>query len=289
MYPLLRVLSDNKRIGYCVSDCGSIPEILSNLPGIYTCQFCLGSLQSYSCRTVTPSERAKTLSICERDNKTFYVHCSLKSNLARNPSDYIAKSSRDCAQKVLNGITGLPGAGIIHIGNSLKLPESAAISNTVSNISMMNISRGTSPRVPYSLLLENASHAGTEIGWSMNHLRVLFERIDNPVGICIDTQHSFAAGLCRFQCHEDIVRLFDDVEEFHPSGIQCFHLNDSEVAFGSKRDRHESIGNGYIWSDDTFRTGLEYLIKRCFEHSIDMILETPNQISDLEWLKSRYY
>lgn len=29
------------------------------------------------------------------------------------------------------------------------------------------------------------------------------------VGLCIDTQHAFAFGICKFQTYEDVIKLFD--------------------------------------------------------------------------------
>ena len=58
-------------------------------------------------------------------------------------------------------------------------------------------------------------------------------------------------------------------------GIENFtllHLNDSEVKFKSRKDRHALIGTGYIWKDD-FKS-LKYLLNKCKDNKIPVILET---------------
>jgi len=48
------------------------------------------------------------------------------------------------------------------------------------------------------------------------------------------------------------------------------HLNDSKVAFGEKKDRHESLGVGHIgW------TTFEFIMKDPRFDNIPLILETP--------------
>ena len=71
-------------------------------------------------------------------------------------------------------------------------------------------------------------------------------------------------------------------------GLKYFnllHLNDSEVPLGSKKDRHARLGSGYIWKDD-FKP-LIYLLNKCKDHDIPMILETHHiDMMTLESLQS---
>ena len=52
--------------------------------------------------------------------------------------------------------------------------------------------------------------------------------------------------------------------------IRCFHINDSKTGFGSRSDRHEHIGKGYL--------GAEFFRKLVNDKRFKdtpMILETP--------------
>ena len=44
--------------------------------------------------------------------------------------------------------------------------------------------------------------------------------------------------------------------------LKLIHLNDSQTPFGSKRDRHEILGKGYIWKDPRLLTILFKLFKK---------------------------
>ena len=52
--------------------------------------------------------------------------------------------------------------------------------------------------------------------------------------------------------------------------MKCIHINDSKNPIGSRKDRHENIGKGYI--------GLDNLLKVIYHKKLDnisKILETP--------------
>ena len=74
-------------------------------------------------------------------------------------------------------------------------------------------------------------------------------------------------------CIDEIKRMFIEFDnESGMKNLTLIHLNDSEVPFGSKKDRHSVLGTGYIWGSDI--SSLVYLLNYCKENSIPMILET---------------
>ena len=62
------------------------------------------------------------------------------------------------------------------------------------------------------------------------------------------------------------------------------HLNDSKKEFGCKKDRHESIGLGYLFNKDLGGSfdGLKVIIEFAKNNSIPIILETPNKVQSYE-------
>jgi deoxyribonuclease-4 len=52
--------------------------------------------------------------------------------------------------------------------------------------------------------------------------------------------------------------------------LRCLHLNDSKVAFGANKDRHENIGDGAIGED-----GLAALLGHPALQGLPAILEVP--------------
>lgn len=95
-------------------------------------------------------------------------------------------------------------------------------------------------------LLENTAGQGSNLGWKFEHLAYIIDSVSESerLGVCIDTCHTFAAGhpLGSTQEYASTLQAMD--ETFGIEKIKAFHLNDSKKEFGSRKDRHEHIGEG---------------------------------------------
>lgn len=127
------------------------------------------------------------------------------------------------------------------------------------------------PETTATVLLETMAGKGSEVGRTFEELRAILDRVElsDKMGVCLDTCHVFDGGY-------DIVHHLDEVlAEFHRviglSRLKAIHLNDSMNPLGSRKDRHQKIGEGYI--------GLEAFV-RIINHpalkDLPFILETPN-------------
>lgn len=130
------------------------------------------------------------------------------------------------------------------------------------------------PETTATVLLETMAGKGSEVGRSFEELRAILDRVQlkEKMGVCLDTCHVNDAGY-------DIVHNLDGVlEEFDRviglERLYAVHLNDSKNPGGSHKDRHETIGNGYL--------GLE-AIARVINHPrlrhLPFYLETPNDLA----------
>ncbi|QZT33182.1 deoxyribonuclease IV [Caldalkalibacillus thermarum TA2.A1] len=120
------------------------------------------------------------------------------------------------------------------------------------------------------LLLENTAGQGSELGLDIQTLVELREATDYPekIGFCFDTCHAFAAGIWNQETFTDLV---DEMEKTgYLEHLYCIHFNDSKAPYGSRKDRHEKIGQGEIGS----RALALFLKEARFEH-LPVILETP--------------
>lgn len=101
---------------------------------------------------------------------------------------------------------------------------------------------------PTILLLETTAGSGTVIGSTFEEMAELIERIPEPersrVGVCLDTAHVFAAGYDLITDYDGVLARFDDTIGL--ARLRMMHLNDSKAPLGSRRDRHELIGEGAI-------------------------------------------
>lgn len=95
-------------------------------------------------------------------------------------------------------------------------------------------------------LLENTAGQGSNLGWKFEHLAYIIDSVSESerLGVCIDTCHTFAAGhpLGSTQEYASTLQAMEDT--FGIEKIKAFHLNDSKKEFGSRKDRHEHIGEG---------------------------------------------
>lgn len=137
-----------------------------------------------------------------------------------------------------------------------------------------NIIRGLNQAITESqnitVLLETMSGKGTEIGVRFEELKTIRDGVNHPekVGICLDTCHVFSAGYDIVNHLEEVLDELD--ENIGLSYLRAIHLNDSMMPFGSRKDRHATIGDGKI--------GLEALMKVITNPrlaGIPFYLETP--------------
>ena len=98
------------------------------------------------------------------------------------------------------------------------------------------------------LCMELTSGSGTAIGSSFEELASLIGKVSPAVrprmGVCIDTCHAYSAGYDLVNDYDGVWRQFADVVGIER--LRVLHLNDSKTPFGSRRDRHELIGEGSL-------------------------------------------
>lgn len=248
-------------------------------------QFFLGSRQAYSVRKLDPTDIQKSKEYCERMGKTFYIHCPLIANLSKDPATKdekdlsILQKSWRAVRSEVDQMKGLPASCILHMGCRGSIPH------LIQNLNDFDVPRNSQKL----LCLENAAGQGTSLGRDFTEIRKIYEGIDrNTIGFCLDTQHIFGAGVNNLSNHEDVVKMFDDIEGVYGKAPDVIHLNDSKVPYNKKVDRHENIGSGYIWNSSSSKEGLRSLLNICYDKDIDCILETPDSCSDLYKIRTNY-
>ena len=98
------------------------------------------------------------------------------------------------------------------------------------------------------LVLENTAGQGSNLGYDFAQLAYVIGKISNKdrIGVCIDTCHAFAAGydLRSPQAYERTMSEFDCVIGY--KFLSGMHLNDTKNELGVRKDRHESLGRGFL-------------------------------------------
>lgn len=99
-----------------------------------------------------------------------------------------------------------------------------------------------------NILLETMAGQGTVIGDDAAQFSQLLDLVeDDPrIGFCVDICHVFAAGyeLRTSDAYSRFVSLL--ARQVGLYNVRCWHLSDSKLEKGSKKDRHAHLGQGEI-------------------------------------------
>jgi deoxyribonuclease IV len=122
-------------------------------------------------------------------------------------------------------------------------------------------------------VIENTAGQGTNVGHRFEHLARIIKGVKDKdrIGVCLDTCHVYSAGydIKTPAAFENTLRMFDNVIGI--KYLKAVHLNDSKKVFGSRVDRHESIGKGSLGL-----TPFRFIMNDPRFDNIPMILETPD-------------
>lgn len=156
----------------------------------------------------------------------------------------LVNRSKGSLRRYMNAASDLDALGVIfHLGShkgkgfeGVKQQVAAGIREVLAE----------SPDDVY-LMLENSAGMGNHIGSKFSELGAMIREIDDPrVQVCLDTQHSFAAGY-DLTTTEGVASAMDEFDrEIGIEHLKAVHCNDSKPPLGGAVDRHENIGEGQM-------------------------------------------
>lgn len=124
-------------------------------------------------------------------------------------------------------------------------------------------------------VIENTAGQGSNVGHTFEQLRQIIDQVEDKsrVGVCVDTCHAYSAGY-DIKSREGFERVFAEFDRLVGfSFLKGMHLNDTKKALGSRVDRHDSLGEGFL--------GLEpfsFIMNDPRFDGIPLILETPDEL-----------
>ncbi len=123
-----------------------------------------------------------------------------------------------------------------------------------------------------TVLLETMAGKGSEIGGKFEEIKKIIDGIElqDKVGVCLDTCHIYDAGYDIVNHLDKVIGEFDKVIGLNR--LKAIHLNDSKNILGSRKDRHEKIGEGTIGIE-----AIQNIVKRKEFCGLPFILETPQE------------
>ena len=134
---------------------------------------------------------------------------------------------------------------VTHPGSHTGAGEAAGLKTIADSLSWLHHKL---PEAKVMICLETTAGQGTNLGYRFEQIANIIELSDSPegLGVCLDTCHIFAAGydIRTERAYKKTMREFDSVIGL--KRLKVIHFNDSRKELGSRVDRHEHIGKGFI-------------------------------------------
>jgi deoxyribonuclease-4 len=240
------------------------------------------ALQIFTKNSSTWKERTLTLEEINRFDKareqtgitSIASHTSYLINLATPERKKHAMSCNALKQELIRSSSLNIPFVVLHPGAHLGTGKETGVEKVALSI---NDIFAQTPDIQIRLLLETTAGQGSALGHTFDQLASIMEKIENQnrIGICLDTSHVFAAGydIRKPESYRKTTDAFDEIIGFE--NLYVIHLNDSKKKLGSRVDRHEHIGEGYIGIK-----AFELLMNDMRFWNVPKIIETPKQKDD---------
>jgi len=209
------------------------------------------------------------------DPKRFVAHGAYVLNVATPDAEKWTRA-RDGLVKELQRSTTLGlGAVCFHPGAATDGDRVAAAERIAGAI----VFALEAVKSPTRLLVENTAGAGTTMARTAQEVGAILADVPKKhrarTGYGLDTCHLFASGYDIAKSKDELTRTLDVFEAEAGEAPGFFHLNDSEGALGSNRDRHALIGKGLIGAEP-FR----WLLEDRRSREVPLILEHNQKIAE---------
>ncbi len=196
-----------------------------------------------------------------------FVHAPYLVNIASPNPEFVVKSLELCRRSVVAcAIAGAAGF-VVHAGSGGAGERTEALERAAATLRLiLEETEGT------DLIVELMAATSGAVASTWPEAARLFELVDDPrLRLCGDTCHLFVAGYPL----DDPAGVDACFEDLRSSGLAdrlvLMHANDARFGVGSRRDRHENIGEGHIGVE-----GFRAILSRPEVATISVIVETPH-------------
>jgi deoxyribonuclease-4 len=238
--------------------------------GCETVQIFVKSNRSWAVKPLTEEDVARFKAKSEETGIGPVVgHTSYLLNLGTHDEALWAKS-RDMLIVELERCEALEVPWLVlHPGSHVGAGEEAGLVQVAQALGEVH---AATPGFRTRILLETTAGQGTSLGCRFEHLAWLMEHTPEGerLGVCLDTCHVFAAGyeLRTTAGYAATMEAFGRIIGL--KRLHAIHLNDSKGNLGSRKDRHEHIGNGNIGLE-----GFRHVVNDSRLAGLPALLETP--------------
>lgn len=255
--------------------------------GMYSMQICLGSMQSYTRSKINKKDIIECKKLQDKFGCNIYSHMPYVYNLCGSSKCLAWNGNKEQDNKSLQMIKSIEyeldilsnfnrgkysSACVVHPGSIDKSRKDKKILQKGLETIAETINKIKFPENSM-LLLENCAYEGNKLAKDLDELVKIYELVKckKNIGICIDTCHCYGSGEYDMGKRDDIDRFLKEFDsKLGLDKLKLIHLNDSKEKFGSRKDRHFFIGQGYIWKNNL--DTLTYFLDKT--KTIPTILET---------------
>ncbi|MCK4846689.1 MAG: deoxyribonuclease IV [Deltaproteobacteria bacterium] len=284
--PIKKIESKKASIGVHLSIAGGIDKSIGRAIELNCGAFQIFSRNPRTWKVTPVSDETIANFIKERTKaeiKTVAIHASYLINLS-SPDKELFNKSLNLFEKELEISEAIKAdVFVVHPG-SYKDRDLDFATKQVSEA--IKIVRGRLKSANTTVLIENTAGAGSQTGARLESIEDIIKATKGlNTGLCFDTCHGFVSGY-PLKTKKDAEKLISTIDEkIGLKSLKLIHLNDSKGDVGSKLDRHEDIGKGFIGN-----AGLGAFISDKRIAEVPLILETPKESidDDLRNLKAVY-
>ncbi|MCB1149078.1 MAG: deoxyribonuclease IV, partial [Chlamydiia bacterium] len=214
--------------------------------GATTVQLFTRNQRQWSAKPVTEEEvHAFQKALKETGLQKIMCHDSYLINLGAPNPENLEKSRKAFREELIRcqtlGISYLN----FHPGSALQESREECLDRIVESLLELE---ELAAEGPTELLLETTAGQGSNVGDRFEEIGTIVSRVKDklPIGVCMDTCHSFAAGydIRTQEGWDKTLAEFD--AKVGLKFLKAFHLNDSLKGLGSHVDRHQPLGEGEI-------------------------------------------
>jgi deoxyribonuclease-4 len=204
------------------------------------------------------------------EKRNVIVHAAYVLNTASPEDDKYARARAGLAKELERSTALGVGGFCFHPGSAGSSDPSEAcgrIGRAITNA--LQTVAGTT-----RVLVENTAGAGRTMGRTAEEIAEILSHVPTSLrertGYGLDTCHLYSSGIDISESESAQKRILDHFENVIGERPAFFHLNDSDGALGSNRDRHLLIGEGKIGAD-----AFAWLVRDSRADGVPLILETP--------------
>jgi deoxyribonuclease-4 len=197
-----------------------------------------------------------------------FVHAPYLVNIASPNAEFLRKSIDLCRQSVRACGVLEAGGFVVHAGSGGPAERAEALERCATVLQATLIDTPDTTRLLVELMAGTAGAVASTVAEAAE----LFAAVDDDrLGLVVDTCHAFATGYALDE-PSGVDAFFDELRQAGlAQRLALIHMNDAKNERGSRRDRHEVVGEGAIGPD-----GFAAVLRQPEVRDLPVVVETPS-------------